>query len=109
MNIRILLASLALTTTAAPVLASSQDQVSVEVAVEDLDLSTQKDQKRLGIRVNRAAQKICRSDRIGVAARAIEMECVKVVLAKTRPQIEVAIANSRSRVRIATVQVNNGS
>lgn len=42
MNIRILLASLALTTTAAPVLASSQDQVSVEVAVEDLDLSTKK-------------------------------------------------------------------
>jgi UrcA family protein len=107
MSARLMLASLAFICTATPVLASEQDRVSVEVSVKDLDLSTTKGQNLLNTRVSRAAQKICRSHRIGLAARALEMDCVKSVLARTKPQVEVAIANFRSRTRIATVQVSN--
>jgi len=106
MSARLMLASLAITCTATPVLASSQEMVSVEVSVEDLDLSTTKGQNLLNTRVSRAAKKICRTYHIGLAARALEMECVKSVLARTKPQVEVAIANSRSQTRIASVQVS---
>jgi UrcA family protein len=109
MSVRIMLASLAITLTAAPAFAASQDQVSVEIGVDDLDLSTAKDQERLDTRIQSAAQKICRLGIGGTAARVIETGCIKAVLASTTPQVEVAIANSRNPVRIAAVKLNRGS
>lgn len=109
MNVRLMLASLALTCTTAPALAAQQDRVSVEVGVEDLDLSTARDQNRLDARIHSAARKICRSGSVGTAARMIEASCIKATLANAKPQVEVAIANSQRPIRIATVQFGLGS
>jgi UrcA family protein len=108
MKLRLMLASLALTCTTAPALAAQQDRVSVEVGVEDLDLSTARDQNRLDTRINSAAQKVCRSGVGGTAARMIETSCVKAALANAKPQVEVAIASSRGQVRIAAAHPGYG-
>jgi UrcA family protein len=85
MNFRTILASLAITCIAAPVIAAPQDQVSIQISVDDLDLSTARDQKILKNRLNSAAQKICRSGFKGTTARVAEQRCVKAALESALP------------------------
>ena len=75
---------------------------AITVSYADLDLSTSNGQARLERRVNKAANRLCRVDERGVANQKLSSECKSDVLAHAKPDMDAAIASSRTgTVRIA--------
>ncbi|NNC52501.1 MAG: UrcA family protein [Erythrobacter sp.] len=85
--------------------AAAKDAPDATVAIGDLDLTTQADQKKLEDRIDNAVRRMCRVDAFDLQARKLERSCRLAAQANAAPQIELAIASAREE-RFAAVELD---
>jgi UrcA family protein len=86
----------AMSSMAAPVIASNE--VSVSVRYKDLNLANSDGVRELRARVNHAAAKVCADER--------SSECVRGAIAGAEPQINLALAGGTSHSKSETIAVS---
>lgn len=111
MMTRTIALALSLTIAAAPAIAAPPAEASThEIRIDDLDLTSARDQRRLEIRIKSAARRICDDGIGGAAARAQQSECMTTTLAAARPQTDRAIARaqgSQNGARLALLMLHS--
>lgn len=111
MMTRTIARALSLTIAAAPAIAAPPAETgNHEIRIDDLDLTSARDQQRLEIRIKSAARRICDNGVGGVAGRAQQSECMADTLAAARPQTDRAIARaqgSQNGARLALLMLHS--
>lgn len=90
--------ALGLALTTAPAFATEREQMSVDISVEDLDLTTPKGQKQLDRRIEQAARTVCRTTRPTTGSRVMSHEarsCLAKARAQAREQVAALIEDQR--------------
>ena len=95
--------------TAAPAAAQAQqEEITVKVRLNGLDLNHLADQQRLEERVNYAIRRACRVDARDVASRRVQRSCEANLSDQLVPRVELAIADAR-REYLAAIEANPGA
>lgn len=105
MMTRTLILALSLTVAATPAAAAETDTPSIEVRIDNLDLTQAADRDRLDTRLKSAARRLCRSGLRGLAENARQTACVADVLAHSEPQADRAIARAQDGTQLALLMV----
>lgn len=105
MMTRTLILALSLAASAIPATAAENENATVEVRIDDLDLSRAADRERLDTRVKSAARSVCRTNlrRAGEGSR--QAACVTAALAQAEPQAARAIAAAQDGSRLALLMI----
>lgn len=85
--------------------AAAKDAPDTSVAIGDLDLTKQADQKKLEDRIDNAVRRMCRVEAHDIEARKLERSCRLAAEANAAPQIEMAIAGAREE-RFAAIELD---
>ncbi len=105
MMTRTLILALSLTA-AAPVMAAGTGNPTVEVRIDDLDLTRAADRERLDTRLKSAARSVCRTGLRGAAENARQSACLAGVLANVEPQTRQAIARAQGGTQLALLMIS---
>lgn len=106
MMTRTLILTLSLTAAAAPAMAAETGNRSVEVRIDDLNLTHAADRERLDTRLKSAARSVCRTGRRGAAENARQSACLSNALANVEPQTMQAIARAQNGTQLALLMVD---
>lgn len=87
---------------------SQQEEVTVEVRLNGLDLSHAADQQRLDERVNYAIRRACRVDARDAESRRVQRACEQNLTEALAPRVELAINEAR-REYLAAIEANPGA
>ncbi|AJA09055.1 Putative secreted protein [Sphingopyxis fribergensis] len=106
MMTRTLILALSLTAAAAPAMAAGNGNRTVEVRIDDLNLTHTADRERLDSRLKNAARSVCRTGLRGAAENARRSACLSNVLAKVAPKARQAIARAQNGTQLALLMVD---
>ena len=106
MMTRTLILALSLTAAAAPAIAAETGNPTVEVRIDDLNLTQATDRERLDTRLKSAARSVCYTGLRGAAESARQSACLSNTLAKIEPQTKQAIARAQGGTQLALLMVN---
>lgn len=102
------LAALALT--AGPAIAQTEEMVRNTVTTADLDLSTPAGAATLDRRIGAVIERMCSVRGVrGLHVRVDAEKCRRTARASVETQVADAIAQARSRLRVASIQRGNAS
>lgn len=106
MMTRMLTLALSLAAVATPALAAESENATVEVRIDDLDLTRTADRERLDTRIKTAARSVCRSGLRGTAERARRSACASNAIEKAELQVERAVAQAQNGTKLALLMVD---
>lgn len=108
MMTRMLTLALSLAAVATPAMAAESENATVEVRIDDLDLTRTADRERLDTRIKTAARSVCRSGLRGTAERARQSACASNAIEKKAGlQVARAIAQARNGTQLALLMIDN--
>lgn len=107
MMTRMLTLALSLAAVATPAMAAESENATVEVRIDDLDLTRTADRERLDTRIKTAARSVCRSGLRGTAERARQSACASNAIEKAGLQVARAIAQARNGTQLALLMIDN--
>lgn len=106
MMTRTLILVLSLAAIANPAAAAESENATVEVRIDDLDLTRTADRERLDTRIKIAARSVCRSGLGGTAERARQSACSSNAIEKAGLQAERAVAQAHSGTHLALLMID---